>query len=684
MSGVQETRGTVDEAVRHAARLLDSDPGLAAEQSREILKAAPDHPSAALLLGVALRHGGDLGAAQDTLAELVLRHPKWALARYEYAQALGRAQQHEAAIAQLLSATALKPQMADAWRALGDERTIVGEGRGADEAYAQSIRASVQDPELLAAATALCENRLPDAETRLRALLRRHPTDVAAMRMLAEIAARLRRYADAETLLRRCLELAPGFAAARHNLAIVLHRQGRAAAAAEELGVLLAREPHNPGYLNLKAAVLARIGDYDEALAVYDQVLRAYPKQPKVWMSYGHALKTAARTADSIAAYRRSIAELPSLGEAYWSLANLKTFRFTPADREAMRGQLARTDLADDDRFHLHFALGKACEDEAQYAESCEHYRLGNELRRAGIRYDPDRVSRAVQQAKRVCTREFFAQRAQFGVAAPDPIFIVGLPRAGSTLIEQILSSHSEVEGTMELSTIGVLAKSLRAGEHAGEDDRADRPDYYQALTALTAEDSRRLGEQYLEDTRVHRKRGTPFFIDKMPNNFMHLALMQLILPNARFIDARRHPLGCCFSGFKQHFARGQHFSYRLEDLGRYYRDYVELMAHFDAVLPGRVHRVIYEELVADTEAQVRRLLAYCKLPFEERCLRFFENDRPVATASSEQVRQPIYREGLEQWRHFEPWLDPLKSALGNVLAVYPDVPHFESRHPIA
>ncbi|HMI36164.1 MAG TPA: sulfotransferase, partial [Steroidobacteraceae bacterium] len=353
-------------------------------------------------------------------------------------------------------------------------------------------------------------------------------------------------------------------------------------------------------------------------------------------------------------------------------LANLKTFRFSSAELEAMRVQLRRQDLADEDRFHLHFAIGKALEDAGQYAESFEHYSLGNALRRKEVHYDPEELTQSVRRAKALCTREFFASRSGYGATAPDPIFIVGLPRAGSTLLEQILSSHSLVEGTMELPEINAVTRTLR-DRVAGK----DKLEYPEALERIVAADCGEFGEQYLANTRIVRKSGAPYFIDKMPNNFLHIGLIHLILPNAKIIDARRHPLGCCFSGFKQHFARGQHFSYRLEDIGRYYYDYVELMAHFDRVLPGRVHRVIYERMVADTESEIRRLLDYCGLPFEERCLRFYENDRPVATPSAEQVRQPIYRQAVDQWQHYEPWLGPLKEALGEVLTRYPGTPEF-------
>jgi hypothetical protein len=338
-----------------------------------------------------------------------------------------------------------------------------------------------------------------------------------------------------------------------------------------------------------------------------------------------------------------------------------------------MRAQLGRDDLSADDRLQLEFALGKALEDAGEYQSSFAHYARGNALRVEQVPYDAGITSARFLHARTLYTREFFQARAGSGCAAADPIFIVGLPRSGSTLIEQILASHSQVEGTMELPEITSLTRALRQRQDGGES-----PSYHDELARLGPDELRALGDSYLERTRIQRKTGAPYFIDKMPNNFAHIGLIQLCLPNAKIIDARRHPMACCFSGFKQHFARGQSFSYRLSDLGRYYRDYVELMAHFDQALPGRIHRVIYERIVDDTEAEVRRLLDYCGLEFESGTLRFFENERPVRTASSEQVRQPIYREGLEHWRHFDLWLAPLREALGEVLQCYPAVPEFD------
>ena len=557
-----------------------------------------------------------------------------------------------------------------ALRILGAALRRQGETDAAETAYLRSVRASVGDPDLVTAATALCEDRLSVAEQTLRAVLKARPTDVAAIRMLAETGMRLGRYDDAEKLLARCVELAPGFTAARHNYATVLYRGNKPEAAIAECDRLLADDPNNPGYRNLKAAALGRIGEYEQAIELYGAVLKDQPGQPKVWMSYGHALKTVGRQAEAIEAYRRTLALAPQFGEAWWSLANLKTVSFSAADVAVMQRQLTRPDLTDEDRFHLEFALGKAREDAGDFEASFGSYARGNALRRQALDYEADETTDQVRRARALFTPQFLAAHAGRGCPAPDPIFIVGLPRSGSTLVEQILASHSQVEGTQELPDIITLARRL-----GGRARRASEGRYPEALGELTCADLRSLGEEYMARAAPHRKLGRAFFIDKMPNNWAHLGLIQLILPNAKIIDARRHPLGCGFSGFKQHFARGQGFTYDLTDIGRYYADYVVLMAHFDAVLPGRVHRVAYEAMVADPEGQTRALLAACGLPFEDACLRFYENDRAVRTASSEQVRRPIFTDAADHWRNYDPWLGPLRAALGPVLDAYPGAP---------
>jgi tetratricopeptide (TPR) repeat protein len=598
--------GTLQSALANAERLRASNPRLAVEQLHEILKVAPQHGQARALLGAA-------------------------------------------------------------YRALGDRLTLSGDTTTASAAYAEAIRASVDDPCLMQAASALCDNNLPLAERLLKAHLKASPTDVAAMRMLGELAARLGRNGDAEKLLARAIELAPTFEAARHNLAIVLYRQQKMGEALGEIDWLIARDPRNPQYRNLKAASLARLGEYEEAIPLYLQLSREFPGDPRIWLSFGHALRSAGRQQECITAYRKCIAAKPSFGEAYWSLANLKTFQFGSAEVTSMQNALGAAQASEEDRFHLHFALGKALEDEGQFEASFHHYALGNALRRKQTNYSADETTSHKERSIALFTPSFLRERAGLGCPDAAPIFIVGLPRSGSTLIEQILASHSQVEGTMELPDVSFLARRLSDLKL-----KSDTSKYPETVAMLDGPALKALGEEYIERTRIHRKTGRPYFIDKMPNNFAHVGLIHLMLPNAKIIDARRHPLGSCLSAFKQHFARGQTFSYSLEDLGRYYRDYAELMAHVDDVLPGRVHRVFYEQMIADTEGQIRALLAHCGLAFEDACLSFHKNDRAVRTASSEQVRQPIYTGATDHWKNFDSWLGPLREALGPALYTYP------------
>ncbi|WEK41724.1 MAG: sulfotransferase [Candidatus Sphingomonas colombiensis] len=526
-----------------------------------------------------------------------------------------------------------------------------------------TLAANSYPPPLLDAALALHDGQLHIAEPLLKQYLKRDPFDARAIRMLAELAGRIGRNRDAENLLRRALELAPAFTAARANLALVLYRQNRAPEALAELDELLATEPDHVGHANLKAAALGRLGGFEEAIALYEGVLAAAPQQPKVWMSYGHMLKTVGRQADGVAAYRRAIALQPTLGEAWWSLANLKTVRFDDADIAAMEAGRGTQGLAEDDALHLDFALGKALEDRGQADRAFAHYAAGNAARRGQLGYDASVIAGRVDASIELLTPAFFAERAGWGCPAPDPIFILGMPRAGSTLIEQILSSHSAVEGTTELPDLPAMVRRVA--------------DYPHGLASLTRKEAAELGEEYLRRAAVQRRTGRPFFIDKLPNNWLHVPLIRLILPNARIIDARRDPRACCFSNFKQHFARGQSFSYALDDMGRYYRDYVRLMAHLDAVQPGQVHRVIHEHLVEAPEAGIRGLLDQLDLPFETACLSFHETERAVRTASSEQVRQPMFRGGDTAWQPFAAHLASLYAALGDVIARYPEAPAF-------
>lgn len=519
-------------------------------------------------------------------------------------------------------------------------------------------------PRLIEAAMALNANQLGRAEPLLKQHLKQDPFDVQAIRMLAELAWRIGRARDAENLLRRSLEIAPGFTAARSNLALLLHRTNRPVEALAELDKVRGEEPDETGHSVLHAAVAGGIGAYEEALALYEEILARNPGQPQIWLSYGHTLKTVGRLEEGLAAYRKAIELRPSFGDAWWSIANLKTVRLGEDDRAAMASALEAPEATIEDRFHLHFALGKSLDDGGESEPAFAHYAEANRMRRQELPYDRAETTRFVDRVIARCDAAFFAARAGQGCDAPDPIFIVGMPRAGSTLIEQILSSHSQVEGTMELPDIPATVKRLSQGGA-----------WIDVLSELDGPALRELGESFLATTRVQRREGKPLFIDKLPNNWLHVALIQLILPGARIVDARRHPFDCGYSNFRQHFARGQAFAYDLADIGAYYADYVRLMAHFDRVLPGRVYRVIHERLLDDPEGEIRALLAGLNLPFEEACLNFASNRRAVRTPSSEQVRRPVNRDGEGQWRPVAHMLDPLRDALGEVLSAYPEPP---------
>ena len=666
----QTVAGTLDQALANARHWLARDPRLAREQADEIIRSVGPHPRARFIRALADAALDAPTPAIRGLQDLIRELPDWRPPQRALADLLAAQGDGDGAIAALRRSLALDARDPGAWLDLAAHLRAAEDDAGAAQAQAMHLLHAVHDPGLLQAARSLAANQLPEAERRLRAHLGIQPDDPAALRMLAEVAARMGRNDDALSLLERCVEIAPDFDAARHNLAIVAHRANQPGLAMRELDHLLAKDPRNPAALNLRAVVLCRLGDYAPAIAIYDGLVARYPHQAKLWLSLGHALKTEGERERAIAAYRRAIALEPGFGEAWWSLANLKTFRFDAADEAEMLGQLRREDLAPDQRAQFEFALGKAREDAGDAAAAFAHYATGNRLRREQVPYRSEDSRQRVRRSVALFTPEFFRGRAGQGCAAADPIFIVGLPRSGSTLVEQILSSHPDVEGTMELPEIISLTHELRR-----ESPDAATEGYHGVLARLPAQRLRELGEAYLSRTRVQRKTGAPRFIDKMPNNFFHVGLIHLVLPNARIIDTRRHPMACGFSAFKQYFARGQHFSYDLADLGDYYRDYLAVMAHFDAVLPGRIHRVVYERMVDDTETEVRRLLDYCGLPFDPACLRFFENDRPVRTASSEQVRQPIYRDALGHWRQFEPFLGPLKDALGPALDRYPDAP---------
>jgi tetratricopeptide (TPR) repeat protein len=649
--------------IRDALAALNADPARAAAICHALLSANPQNAEAELVLSEALRLVGDLAGARAAAEAQTKARPQWFGAHRQLGLALADMGQPLAAAASFSRAGELNPRHPTIWRELGDQLTRAGDVAGAQAAYARHAALPPAEPHLVEAARMLAANNFVGAEPILRDHLAKFPNDVAALRMLSEAQARADRPDLAEATLRRCLDLAPDFGLARHSLGQLLNGLGRYDEALEQAQELLRRDPTNRGSQRLYAATQNNRGEYEAALAVYEKQLADNPAQPSIWASRGHLLKTVGRTEEAIAAYKKSLQFAPGSGLPYWSLANLKTYRFTAEDRAEMERQLGLRGAAEVDRVNLHFALGKAYEDVGDYERAFSHYKAGSDLHRANAPHDAARLSQSVDEAIATCTPSFFAERVGAGAPDLDPIFILGLPRSGSTLVEQILASHSQVEGTMELPHLLGVVRELGGLERGGS--------YLKALASLPSGEIARFGEHYLRATRAHRKLGRVYFIDKMPNNWSLIGLIHVILPNAKLIDARRHPMACCVSCYKQHFALGQSFTYDLTDLGRYYADYVRLMAHWDRVLPGRVHRVIHEDLAADPEPHIRALLEYCGLPFEEACLRPHETQRPVMTASSEQVRQPITAKGLDEWRKYQAWIGPMEEALGETITTW-------------
>ncbi|MFL6689367.1 MAG: tetratricopeptide repeat-containing sulfotransferase family protein [Alphaproteobacteria bacterium] len=656
-------------ALAEAAHAVDSDASRAAGQLQALLKVAPGQPQALQLLVDLRRATGDLAGARTTLESMAAELPELAAIHFELGLLTAELGDAEAAVRSLSRVVELEPQHPQAWRALGDALAEIGNETQAAHAYARQFQSSLMDVKTLEHVSGLDADQAEIAEEVLREYLNIQATDLTALELMANMYLRLNQFESAQKVFERALELVPSFRRARAGYVAALHRQLRPEEEGQQLDILLQDDPDNPEYRVLKAATLSASGKSREAVEYCETLLGTDPENHRFWLAYAQALRVAARQNDCIAAYRKAIELEPRLGEAWWGLANLKTFRFNASDVQTMRNDLSRADLTDGNRVFLHFALGKALEDLKVYDESFQQYRSGNALVRAANPYNIEDIVDGVARERQRFPKEFFVAHADRGNPAADPIFILGLPRSGSTLVEQVLASHSLVEGAGELPCLISLVRRLESKSSHSESECDG------AAALLHDEDLNALGEEYLERTRSHRKSMRPHFTDKMPSNFHHLGLICAILPNAKIIDARRHPLACCLSNFKQIFPFRQGPSYDLADIGRYYRAYVELLAHFDRVLPGRIHRVSYEELVGNPEQEIRRLLGYCDLPFEEACLRFYETERGIRTISSEQVRQPVYKDALEQWRPYEQWLGPLVKELGPVLDAYPAVP---------
>ncbi len=656
--------GSIDLALMRASTLLQRDPAAAATQARAILADEPRHEAAGLLLAAACRRLGEPERGMSVIESLARTHPGSAFLQLELGRtyaACGRSAEARMALQRAVEADGA---LADAWQELSAQHLLVGDLALADRAYGNFRRLTIDPSDLAEAYFALDQNHLEAAESAVRLKLQQGTNPVAAFTLLAAIASRRDDVMAQEDALRQVLALAPCDNSVREQLARLLIREGRTDDALPLIERLLEAEADSRIYLLLKADVLRIAARHAESLDLITGLIGRDPDDPDYWLFAGNLQRYMGNPGESIASYRRAIAIRPGYGAAYLALSNLKTFRFQADDIEAMRRQRAAVASSHPD-MDLEFALAKALEDEQQFAESFEHYQKGNRLARAEFNYDAKATTAFVHRFKTTFTERFFAERRGWGLPEDDPIFIVGLPRSGSTLLEQILASHSQVEGTRELLYIPTIVRKL-----AGPSGTAAI--YPENLISLDKSDVEELAASYLASAQGHRLLGRPRFIDKMHGNFASLGLIHLMFPRAIFIDSRRHPMASGFACFKQTFNPGMDFAYDLTELGLYYRAYADLMAHVDAVLPGRVYRVYYEHLVTDTENQIRRLLDHCRLPFEPMVLRHHENQRIAQTLSSEQVRRPIYVDAVDQWRNFEPWLDPLKAALDGLMDSYP------------
>jgi tetratricopeptide (TPR) repeat protein len=659
------------EVERIRASLRDNQLADALSATRSLIQQVPENRDVLYLKALAERHSRLIDDALATLAVMEQHHPQSSLLYQERGHCHVARKDAPRAIEAYEHAVRINPALPATWSMLEGLYKMVRQDALRDMAAEHVQRLKNMHPEVIKATGLFCEGDLVAAEKLVRAYLIAHGDHPEAMRLLARIAVSREILDEAEVLLAAALEMAPDYIELRRDYACVLLDRHKHVEAMTELDRLLAIDPTNKDYRTLRATATVGLGDHDDGVRRFTDVLADTDPTSRaaadLLLSIGHSHKTVGRRPEAIDAYHRAIAIRPNFGDAYWSLANLKTYRFSDEDIAHLRAAEQDESLAAMDRYHICFALGKAFEDRKDYAHSWHYYARGNAMKRAESKYRADILEQNTRNQTQVCTREFFESRRDWGCQAPDPIFILGLPRAGSTLLEQILASHSLVEGTQELANIPRYALQLQ-----GLNPDLDNPRYPQSLTELTREDVHTFGQKFIDDTRIYRT-SPPYFIDKMPNNFRHVGLIKLILPNAKIIDARREPMACCFGNLKQLFARGQEFCYSIDDIARYYRTYLDLMKHWDDALPGQVLRVHHEDVVDDLESSVRRILDFLGLPFEEACLEFHKNVRSVKTASSEQVRQPIYREGLDQWRHYEPWLGELKEKLGDALTRYRD-----------
>ncbi|WP_336980782.1 tetratricopeptide repeat-containing sulfotransferase family protein [Altererythrobacter fulvus] len=609
--------------------------------------------------------------ALAVLARLQALYPRFSRLYQERGHCHILLQDAPAAMAALQDAVSLNPTLPACWDMLEQLYRMLGDTAQATKSAQNLSMLRQLPPEIVVANSLFADGDLAPAEDVLRDYLRKDGDNVGALRLLARICKDREAPGEAEALLEEAIELAPDYHEARLDYAMVLLQQQKHLQARQQAECLLRHDPGHREYLKQYGAACVGLGDHEPVIDLYAGLLEGQSPngletaELRLWRA--NALKITGRQEEAIADYRASLAASPDYGVAWFGLANLKTYRFTDDEIARMRAAEAHPDTQDMDRIYLCFALGKAFEDRGEYASSWHYYERGNAARHLSSRFSPEVAETCVDRLKQTFTAEFLADRSGWGVDDPAPIFILGLPRSGSTLIEQILASHSLVEGTQELTEIGRYAREI-----CGSDPDCNLPLNPQAMQRMTAGDARALGERFLAETRTYRRLGRPFFIDKMPNNFWNIGLIHLILPRSTIIDIRREPMACGFSNFKQLFGtNNQEFTYGIDDFARYYRAYLDLMRHWDTVLPRRVLRVQYEDVVEDLDGSVKHMLDHCGLPFDPACLAFHRTKRSVRTPSSEQVRQPLGRESLTQWQNYAPWLAPLREALGDALTGY-------------
>jgi tetratricopeptide (TPR) repeat protein len=634
---------------------------------RALLQRAPSQRGALYMSALNQRLLDQTTNALATLDALERAHPHYSLLFQERGHCHVALGDPARAIESFERAVELNPALGSSWAMLERLLSAASQPQRAGVASKHLSKLKELPPVIVEAGSRFCDGDHVTAENLLTSYIAREGRHVEALRLLGRIAQRRGAVDRAEGLFLEVVDSAPTYADARLDFVRVLIERQKYAAALEQVDQRLRTAPSDSEARFLRATILAGLGRHDQAVSIFRELLSETPQRNHLRIVLGHSLKALGRTDEAVRAYRDATSGQTDIGDAFWSLANLKTYHFSDHEVERMRGLEALPSPGRPDRAHLCFALGKSLEDRADYEGSWAFYERGNWLVRTKSGYRAEATEDNSRRLIQICTEEFFVARTCAGAAAHDPIFIVGLPRSGSTLLEQILASHPDVDGTQELHDIPRIVSELQGpGPNRGG---ARYPDLLPGLDPLLFE---RLGRRYLDETRVYR-RGRPRFVDKMPNNFWHIGLIHLMLPNARIIDIRREPMACCVSNLKQLFARGQEFGCGIEEIARYYRTYLELMRHWNRVLPGRVLRVSYEDLVENLGASVRQILVHCGLEFDPACLAFYRNRRAINTPSSEQVRQPLFREGLSQWRHFDPWLGPLREALGDAIARYRD-----------